>query len=129
MHDSQVPSIRQRLDRRPGTWGAGFLVPSADAADGFVAITFEHDADATGVPATRRRIRDVAAEHGVIPCTRRSMTPGPSAFFCFDVDPLDIVFPHVLGHVEWCGPDAGHARALLKRLGLLFIAPDEFVKV
>lgn len=120
--------------RRPGTFGAGFLVPDADAPDGWTVHTYEHSIVWDPEPRlVRRRIAIRALELGLEPCSSYDeqihergfpVPDGLKIAFCFEVGPGEVAEPHVRNHPEWHEPDAILVIALLERLGMTVQVPE-----
>ena len=108
-----------QLTRRPGTWGAGFLVRDANSLAGFIVYAFEHINGESARLIQRRRITEVAAANGIAPCYAQDLPEGTRrAEFCFEIDPAGRIYPHAGNHPAWNGPEAPWARTLLLSLGL-----------
>ncbi|MGI8730127.1 MAG: hypothetical protein ACR2LK_09095 [Solirubrobacteraceae bacterium] len=108
--------VHHQVTRRPGTWGAGFLVRAPESRDAFVVYAFEHDVDQQTYRLVRRRISTVALSVGVAPCTLHPQAGevGRRAEFCFEIDAFDVIYPHLEGHPEWVGSEAPDVRVLLQ---------------
>lgn len=121
-------------NRRPGTFGAGFLVSAPDHPNGWQVYTYEHSIVWDPEPrVVRRRIAHAALHLGLKPCSSYDdlvrdqglpVPTGPQIAYCFEVDPANVVHPHLSGHPEWRDPEAILAVALLEQLGFTVKLPD-----